>query len=850
MQCSQSAGRWVAVGFCSVWAIISGHALAGTIAPEALAVGQAIYQQDFEAAGLKTADSKILSPASQPSLTASSGTQPSAALSVDPKGRLAKVPAEFQVPASQPAYIVFDVAATKPGRLLVHLQPAEVPKEFEGNIQKEDWADPRRQYDMRALVDLKPGQWQRYAIDLNKRFFEALTRDKKPFDLAGLRIKAIGFSVNQPGEAGQQVLVDNIQVAAATPKARRAWLQALLDELRSRLEELPGDSAIARHWRPYFNEVNMQVITFEAENVSLDDWREARERLDHLLLASAKWSLPNPARAPYLVGTETSLQRVSGRNALYPFRGQIGKPVQLEAARNEYESFQIVLLPLADNLKDVTIQISDLKQDKGEGVIPSRNIAAYHQIEQWIQQSLRTTDDQVGWTPDAQLPVRGPFDVTDIQTKPLWVTLYVPADAGAGDYAGTITVRPGNAPEQVVDLRLKVYDISIPKVGQFRTQGHFGIPSLQSWYGEKYNDQVRKAYYKLMVEHRFSPTSQYSRMLSPVEQDIPWVMEQGGNVIVIGGYHSKDLEPDKIAGWYDWLVRNNYIDKAVIYIGDETDDYKGIRKKAEIIRKNWPKLRIMVGGSKPRPELEGYVDIWDPITQGGNIYDFDPKGSRDAQARGEEVFWYTCIGPRQPYANVCNDDPLTATRALWWQAWKYGITGFEYWGMNQWESNAELAKGDKPWPVGRTDAWNSRSYAWCNGDGLMVYPGPDGEPLSCNRFSVMRDAIEDWEMLFLLNRAVELAGKGEVRPELLPAVTQAKRLLDVPAEITTDLTHWSDDPQVYLKYRHELYDLLSTLRSRLGAKELDEYTAGWIAERNRWLQEKFEARVAKFQKQG
>ena len=380
----------------------------------------------------------------------------------------------------------------------------------------------------------------------------------------------------------------------------------------------------------------------------------------------------------------------------------------------------------------------------------------------------------MGWTPDALLPVTGPFDVKDVETKALWVTVYVPEGTPAGDYTGTITIKPAaTARSASVNLQVKVHALAIPKVGQFRTQGHFAVQTVQDWYGEKYSPDVRKAFYRLMVEHRFSPTSQYNRMLSPVEEDIPWVMADGGNVIVIGGYHNKPLEPEKIAGWYDWLVKNGYVDKALIYIGDETDQYEAIREKARTIRKNWPKLRIMVGGSKPRPELIGYVDIWDPITSGGSIYDFDAKGSREAQARGEEMFWYTCIGPRQPYANCCNDDPLTATRALWWQAWKYGITGFEYWALNQWGLNMDLSKGDKPWPLGRTDDWNPRSYAWCNGDGLMVYPGPDGQPLSCNRFSVMRDAIEDWEVLFQLQRAVELAEKAGKRTKRGPAAPRA-----------------------------------------------------------------------------
>jgi len=819
-------------------------AVAADISAEVQAAARVVFQEDFDGAGPPALTAgRVLAPQSQPAGLAGPARKPSAALDVDAKGLTTSFAAGFEVPAEEPAYVVFDAAASKPGRLVLHVQPAELPKDLADKVQKEDWADPRRRYDMRALVELAPGKWRRYAIDLNKRVFEAVTRDKNLYDLAGLKIKAIGFEVSQPAESSQQVLVDNVQVIALDGMARRVYVQGQMEQLRAALEVIPASLPIPQYWRPIANKLNVEAIGLDPAAPAAD-WRDLSVRIDSLILASRKWELANRSRLPYLVGTETSLRRVSGRNALYSFCGQIGEPVRLEAAGNEYESFQLVLMPLTEHLKGVTIQCGDLTAQDVKTSIPATNVAVYHQIEQFIQPSLRTTDEQVGWTPDALLPVTGPFDVKDVETKPLWVTVYVPADAAPGDYAGTITVKPANAPQQTVGVQIKVYGFTIPKVGQFRTQGHFGLEAVQQWYGQKYSPEVRKAFYRLMVEHRFSPTSQYSRILSPVEEDIPWVMKDGGTVIVIGGYHTRPLEPEKIEGWYKWLVENKYIDKALIYIGDETDDYKGIKAKARTIRKNWPKLRIMVGGSKPRPELIGYVDVWDPITSGGSIYDFDPAGAREAQARGEEVFWYTCIGPRQPYANVCNDDPLTAIRALWWQAWKYGITGFEYWGMNQWGLNMDLAKGDKPWPVGRTDEWNSRSYAWCNGDGLMVYPGPEGRPLSCNRFSVMRDAIEDWEVLFQLQRAVERVEKDESSPAIQLLAARAKALLAVPDQITTDLTHWSDDPQVYFRNRHYAYELLAALRDKLGATEVDAYTAKWIEDRQRWMQAKFEERAA------
>jgi uncharacterized protein YbbC (DUF1343 family) len=70
-------------------------------------------------------------------------------------------------------------------------------------------------------------------------------------------------------------------------------------------------------------------------------------------------------------------------------------------------------------------------------------------------------------------------------------------------------------------------------------------------------------------------------------------------------------------------------------------------------------------------------------------------------------------------------------------------------------------------------------------------------------------------------------------------------LLAHPASVTTDLTHWSEEPQVYLRSRHEVYGVLAGLREKVGAKEVEAYTAKWIADHDRWMQERFEERVKK-----
>ncbi len=97
----------------------------------------------------------------------------------------------------------------------------------------------------------------------------------------------------------------------------------------------------------------------------------------------------------------------------------------------------------------------------------------------------------------------------------------------------------------------------------------------------------------------------------------------------------------------------------------------------------------------------------------------------------------------------------------------------------------------------------------------------------------------------MLQGAVELAAERS-DPALQPTIERARRLLNVPPEVTTDLAHWSKDPDLYLLTRREAYRLLDTLRNVLGNQIVDNFIDSCAANRQRWLQEQFEARVAKF----
>ena len=748
----------------------------------------------------------------------------------------------FQVPQGVPSFLVVTTRASCRGRLTIHLQPTQLPKALQSAIPKEDWANPQRLFDFRTVVELREGARQEHVLSLNRDFFESVTRAKRPFDLAALRIGRVAFHLSVPVEEGQRFQVLRIRGWGLTGKAGSDYLVGLARRLSARWEGLPADSPVRNFWASAVEQARQRVRKLDSLVPDNRSWWILQDELEDLLLRSRSWLVDPNSQSDYLLGTASSLTRISGRHENFGFSGPLSREVALEAARNEFESFQIVLLAPRGALGGFRFEASDLRTEDGSLRIESQNLRFFEQIEQFVQPSPGTAQSQVGWLPDALIPIEKGFSLSAGEVKPVWVSLKVPADAGAGQYRGQIMVRADAGEPVGITVRLVVHDFAIPRTGRFRTQGHLDLQGLTEWYREGDSQRIRREFYRLLLEHRFSPTSQYSARLSPEREDIDWALEAGANVILIGGFSGGPLDPAIIGPAYQWLVENGCIDRAIIYIGDETDDFKAVRDKAIAIRRQWPRLRIMVGGSKPRKELIGYVDVWDPITFGGATYNFDPESARQAVERGEEVFWYTCVGPRAPFANIYNDHPLTAIRALWWQAWKYGVTGFEYWWFNWWRPNLALSHGKEPWPLGNRSKWDSRSYDWANGDGLLIYPGPGGQPLASLRLSVLRDAIEDWEVLFLLERATEKAA-AEAADSTSELVRAARELLRVPPEITTDLTHWSTDPEIYLTSRHKAYHLLTGLRASIGGGKLDLYIQEWERQRRAFLEESFQKRV-------
>jgi hypothetical protein len=189
---------------------------------------------------------------------------------------------------------------------------------------------------------------------------------------------------------------------------------------------------------------------------------------------------------------------------------------------------------------------------------------------------------------------------------------------------------------------------------------------------------------------------------------------------------------------------------------------------------------------------------------------------QDRLRAGDTLWTYVCCGPKPPYANFFIDQPAVDHRVLFWQARKLGATGLLYWCVCWWPGLPTPATGESCFPHVPFDFSEAATYKSfkANGDGLLLYPGPDWTPYSSIRLEVIRDGVEDYEYLALLARLVERA-KG-LAPERRPAaavLSEAERLCMVPDTIARSMTDYTKEPQPLLERRRRVGDMIERLHA-------------------------------------
>ena len=571
------------------------------------------------------------------------------------------------------------------------------------------------------------------------------------------------------------------------------------------------------------------------DDVSVTPDREAAARRKALDAWFAPKALNDDDTKPFRVVPATSLRKIP-RTEPVP-SGEIIDRVSLSAAKDESESVQLIVLPHGKRLDEVTVEIAPPRL--GDSTLPiTWNRVGY------VKTAPPKYGMHVAYTglwPDILLPPR-PFAVEKDTRAPVWFRVDVPPEAAPGLYKGSVTVRAaGHAVTTPITMR--VHSFQLPRPGKLATA--FGM----------YGFALAKGYNSKHPYREVVPIEAYAKWCKFFAKRRLTVKNIGRDYIDVKktktGYNvdlanlKKTITPlaDKYFSPYFFCMHRTPVGNRLLENNGKPDLQAWIDQTVAV-RKAWlkaglPKQTYIYGPDEPRPEtypmladfyrrlraaapgfpimqtinhtrpaeLVGLVDIWCPLTSRAAI-DFYQERS----VAGEDLWVYVCCSPHPPLANFFVDEPGIDHRILFWQAKKLGATGFLYWCMTWWNGLDVPLTPDSD-VVDLTKADTVRRFK-VNGDGLLAYPGPDFEPYSSIRLEIIRDGIEDYEMLTLLGEAVRrLEEAAPTDPSTLALLAKAKRLREVPDEITDakDLTLFTKRPEILLKRRKEVAQMVERL---------------------------------------
>ncbi len=439
----------------------------------------------------------------------------------------------------------------------------------------------------------------------------------------------------------------------------------------------------------------------------------------------------------------------------------------------------------------------------GGAVIPAESVRVRYCGYVPVDETMTMTADPLLEEPSVEVPAN--------LAQPLWITVAVPDDAAPGKYEGSFTASatPGGSVEFPVELEV------LPAVLSPATDWKFYLNIWQDPAGvgrahgvEPWSEQ----HWSLLEKYaaNFAAHGMKSIMTSIIEE--PWHSQVGVAYpsMVKWSYPGqfKPGEADKFE--WDFTIFDRYVslmveagirdkidmyalvkgpggtlDASALYRDTSTGEMSKVELevgeplweeiwiaflpvlKQHLEEKGWFDIAMLGFDEKPAKVMKiiynfvaDHANDFKVVSSGGYpgderktgdeiVFPIDDLTNRDRWKNIEPlvkemaaderyVSWYTACWPHYPNTFIFSH--LRETRFIGWVTWKFGFDGYTRWAVNFYPE----------------DIWNQPRYKFPSGDMFFVYPGQHG-PLDTIRWELMRQGIQDYEVLGM---AMELAGKA------------------------------------------------------------------------------------------
>lgn len=546
---------------------------------------------------------------------------------------------------------------------------------------------------------------------------------------------------------------------------------------------------------------------------------------------------------PFLVWSAKPLERIY--KDTIPSESAIGRRMEISCARNEYEGCMFGVYANID-LHNLKLDSSDLTC--GSCRIPRQNIRLYFVGSIPVSKNTPNTPveelERIApfYAPDPLLDVET-INVKSGETQPCYFLVYVPRDVEPGEYTGRIIISSDEG-EASLEVVLHVYPITLPDRRSLYVTNWFSLDNIASFYGVKLWSEefwgIFEKWIALMAEHRqnvfwipidiirilaengsykfdFSIFDRYVELLFKYGADrieithVAYFKTWGGrellfrefDVIQPDGTVKREsgvkILPSLLPVLEKHLEERGWLDRAMIHIADEPteDGLENWINASEFVHKYAPRIKRI--DAIETVGFNGSLEIWVPT-----LHHFNDWMDEYVKAMDEcEVWFYTCCNPTGRYPNRFLDFSLLKTRILHWLNYAYGLKGYLHWGFNWW---------------GR-DPFGELNPNLPPGDTHIAYPGRNG-PLSSLRLEAMRDGLEDYEYLKLLEEEI-LKVKETLGGRALKENFE-RRALEICMRAVPSITGYVRNPEALMEIRREIVESILEVKSRPLALVLTE----------------------------
>ena len=270
----------------------------------------------------------------------------------------------------------------------------------------------------------------------------------------------------------------------------------------------------------------------------------------------------------------------------------------------------------------------------------------------------------------------------------------------------------------------------------------------------------------------------------------------------------------------DNLRKQGWLGKEYIYWFDEPNepDYEFVKGTNALIKKYAPEIKTFLTEHVAGQDISDVTDISCTIW-----HKLDHEKIKKMNEKGLEHWSYLCCWPKSPWLSEFIDHDAINMRMWLWASYKHQLKGILMWETTYWNSEAASPAGhlQNPWEEAMSFVngygWpQGKQTIWGNGDGRYFYPNNrrpgieksthTDKPIPSLRLELLRDGIEDYEYMIILQKTIEKAGKSKDK-----LVKEASALLAIPETIYKDEKTYAKNPLLLYQHRQKIAEMIVRL---------------------------------------